>query len=105
MLISYKSFTDLALACEKGVCFFDYQRPTEAPQQVEDLPDTLFTQVVCSELMSSVSTTATAITMSATSGRGELYFVEGQREWATGTIMLKSSGLPLRANVTRVSCQ
>ena len=55
--------------------------------------------------MSSVSTTATAITMFAISGRGELYFVEGQREWATGTITLKSSGLPIRANVTRVSCQ
>ena len=101
----YNSFTDLALACEKGVCFLDHQRPTEAPQQVEGLPDTLFTQVVCSELMSSVSITATAITMFAISGRGELYFVEGQREWATGTITLKSSGLPIRANVTRVSCQ
>ena len=55
--------------------------------------------------MSSVSTTATAITMFAISGRGELYFVEGQREWATGTITLKSSGLPIRANVIRVSCQ
>ena len=83
----------------------DHQRPTEDPQQVEGLPDTLFTQVVCSELVSSVSTTATAITMFAISGRGELYFVEGQREWATGTITLKSSGLPIRANVTRVSCQ
>ena len=101
----YNSFTDLALACEKGICFLDHQRPTEAPQQVEGLPDTLFAQVVCSELMSSVSTTATAITMFAISGRGELYFVEGQREWATGTIKLKSSGLPIRANVTRVSCQ
>ena len=43
--------------------------------------------------------------MFAISGRGELYFIEGQREWATGTITLKSSGLPIRANVTRVSCQ
>ncbi|KAL8835441.1 MAG: hypothetical protein Q9170_003318 [Blastenia crenularia] len=98
-------FTDLALACEKGVCFLDHQRPTEAPQQVEGLPDTLFTQVVCSELVSSVDTTATAITMFAISGRGELYFIEGKREWATGTITLKSSGLPIRTNVTRVSCQ
>ena len=55
--------------------------------------------------MSSVSTTATAITMFAISGRGELYFVEGQREWATGTVTLKSYGLPIRANVARVSCQ
>ena len=99
------SFTDFALVCEKGVCFLNHQRPTEAPQQVEGLPDTLFTQVVCSELMSSVSTTATAISMFAISGQGELYFVEGQREWATGTITLKFSGLPIRANVARVSCQ
>ncbi|KAL8823007.1 MAG: hypothetical protein Q9191_006270, partial [Dirinaria sp. TL-2023a] len=81
------------------------KRPTEDPLQVEGLPDTLFTQVVCSELVSSVSTTATAITMFAVSGRGELYFIEGQREWASGTITLKSSGLPIRTNVARVSCQ
>lgn len=52
-----------------------------------------------------MSTTATAITMFAISGQGELYFIDGQREWATGTITLKSSGLPIRTNVTRVSCQ
>ena len=60
---------------------------------------------MCSELVSSSSTTATAITIFAISGQGELLSVEGQREWATGTITLKSSGLSIRANVTRVSCQ
>ena len=83
----------------------DHQRPTEDPQQFEGLPDTLFTQVVCSELVSSVSITATAITMFSISGEGELYYIEGQREWATGTITLKSSGLPIRAKVSHVLCQ
>jgi hypothetical protein len=98
------SLTDLALACERGVCFLNHQNPTGDPVVVENLPQAEYTQVVCSELINAEET-ATAITMFAINRQGELYFIEGSRDWNNGEISLKSSGLPIRTDVARISCQ
>jgi hypothetical protein len=70
------------------------------------LPRISFREVVCSEKVNPDNKLETCITMFAVSNHNDLYYIEGSRKWKVdGSISLASSGLPIRQNVSRVSCQ
>ncbi|EPS39332.1 hypothetical protein H072_6939 [Dactylellina haptotyla CBS 200.50] len=101
------NFTDWVFACEQGVGFVDHRYPKQEPQPVLGLPKIGFRQVVCSEAINPENTGETCITIFAVSDDNELYYIEGSRKWnhPSGAISLTSSGLPIRRNVVRISCQ
>jgi hypothetical protein len=98
--------TDLVVAGEKGVGFVNYANPTGAPVLVDGLQDIRFKQVVCSEAMDQTSNNVqTKLTLFAVSDDDELYFIQGTRQLKGNQVKLFSSGLPIRSNVQRISCQ
>lgn len=84
----------------------NYANPTDAPILVDGLPDIGFKQVVCSEAMDQTSNnTRTKLTLFAVSDDDELYFIQGTRQLKGNQVKLFSSGLPIRSDVQRISCQ
>lgn len=91
------AFSDLFVAAEKGIGFFPYQHPDAEPQVF--LESISFKQVVVSEYKKS-------IILFAVSDVGELYYLEGLREkLLSSKVKWKISGLPIRADVERLSVQ
>ncbi|KAF4428349.1 hypothetical protein FACUT_9380 [Fusarium acutatum] len=98
--------TDLIVACEKGVGFINHRYPTSPPLQAKGLPSISFCDVVCSEEVNPSKKTETCISIYAVSNAGELYFIQGSRKWSTnGAIELWSSGLPIRNNISKITCR
>ena len=77
------------------------------PITVKGLPQIGYRQVVCSESVDPSNQEQTVFTMFAVSQNNELYYIQGTRQYtrSDGLITLQSSGLPIRANVSRISCQ
>ncbi|KUJ19606.1 uncharacterized protein LY89DRAFT_717075 [Mollisia scopiformis] len=100
------NFTDLIFASEKGIGFINFKHPTDVPQEVTGLPKIGFREVVCNEKINPNNQEETCITMFAVADNDDLYYIQGSRKWKKdGSITLASSGLPIRQNVSRVSCQ
>lgn len=104
--LTRSSYTDLVFACEQGVGFVNYKTIANKPIPVSGLPKIGFRQVVCSEKVNTKVQTETSIVMFAVSDDNELYYIQGARHWSTdNSIYLTSSGLPIRKNVSCISCQ
>ncbi|KAJ3535989.1 hypothetical protein NM208_g6908 [Fusarium decemcellulare] len=98
--------TDLILACENGVGFVNGRDILTPALKVKGLPSISFSDVVCSEDRNPAKPSETYISIYAISSAGELYFIQGSRKWSTnGSIELWSSGLPIRTNVSRITCR
>lgn len=98
------SYTDLLAASEKGIGFYDHAKPTDKPLVI--LPDISFKQVVCSEAVDPKNpTTQSLLTIFGVSDGGELYFVQGTRQFKGNKMSFAHSGFPLREGVSRLSCQ
>lgn len=98
--------TDVAVAGEQGVGLVDFRTPSSKPIMVGGLPAIGFRQAVCSEKVNPQNESETSIVMFAVSNDNALYYIQGTRQWSTdGSISLKASGLPIRQNVSHISCQ
>lgn len=98
--------TDLVVAGENGIGFVNYASPTAAPILVDGIKDIGFKEVICSEAIDKQSNnTQTKLTLFAVSDDNELYFIQGTRQLKGNQVQLSSSGLPIRSDVQRISCQ
>jgi hypothetical protein len=96
--------TDLVVASEKGIGFFDFIHPDLPPQVA--LNNISFKQVVSSEKVDPANPTSqTIITLFAVSDDDELYYIQGIRPFQTNKITFTASGIPIRDNVDRISTQ
>lgn len=96
--------TDLALASEKGIAFYNFVHPDEPPAIV--LPEISFKNVVCSEAVDPADPKKqTLLAMFAVSDDDELYYIRGTRPYATNKLTFVASGIPIAHNVQAVSAQ
>ena len=96
------SCTDVVVAGTKGIGFYNFKAITKEPQTVPELDGISFKQVVCTEYGTSTSTSST-INILAVSSQGELYFVEGHRQYHDNSIRFETTGLPIQVGVRMVA--
>ena len=98
------SDTDLLVASDGGLGFYNNRHIDEAPQLL--LPGIAFKQVVSAEAVPNVKhLTSTVLTIFAVSEHDELYFIEGIRPFKTNIVRFQTSAIPIRVGVERISPQ
>lgn len=99
-----RSMTDLVVASEKGIAFYDFVHPDRPPTVV--LSSISFKQVVCAEAVDPANPTIqTKLALFAVSDDDELYYIRGTRPYATNQLAFSTSGIPIAHNVAAVSTQ
>ena len=98
--------TDLFIASAKGIAFYNFEHLDGEPLVI--LPEIEFKQVTASESVGAYegpAPTQSNFSILALSEHDELYFIEGNRVFATHEVRFESSGFPIRTNVDVMSAQ
>lgn len=100
--LSLTSKTDLFIAGEAGIGFYDAHEVTKPPQVI--MPTLSFQQVECSEGLDPDNSGRSIISLFALDDDNELYHFTGTRNFTNNRVTFETSGLPIKANVARLSC-
>jgi hypothetical protein len=101
MLIITNSSTDLFVAGEKGIGFFDARRVDQLPQIL--LPTRSFRQVVAAQ--QSQDAKSNRLSVFALDDKGELFFIEGTRVYEGNVTTFTFSPHPIRSGCSSISVQ